>query len=109
MVIHVLFYRIYNLINNKTNGLFIFYLCFGSRFNFIAFIIPTIIFLDNRILKFELKLLHLAIITFFGCLFYVPSWLNNEFSLSFIYSEQAVLKQTQYFHLKKLQDFHLNY
>jgi len=103
-----MFYSIalYSLINNKTEWSILFFaLCFGSRFNFIAFIIPTIMFLDKRILKFELKLLHLAIITFFGCLFYVPSWLNNEFSLSFIYSEQAGFKTNSIFSFEEIARF----
>ena len=82
-----------------------FSLCFGSRFNFIIFIIPTLIFFDNRILTLEKKITHIIMITFFGCLFYVPSWLQSQFSLSFIYSEQAHFKTNSVLSIEEISRF----
>lgn len=82
-----------------------FSLCFGSRFNFIIFIIPTLIFFDNKILTLEKKITHILMITFFGCLFYVPSWLQSQFSLSFIYSEQAQFKTNSVLSIEEISRF----
>lgn len=82
-----------------------FSLCFGSRFNFIIFIIPTIIFLDTKILNLEKKIIHVLIIIFFGCMFYVPSWLQSQFSLSFIYSEQANFKTNSILSIEEISRF----
>ena len=38
-------------------------------------------------------------------MFYVPSWLNNEFSLSFIYSEQAGFKTNSIFSFEEIARF----
>ena len=82
-----------------------FALCFGSRFNFIAFIIPTFIFFDSKIINYKKKFFHIFIITFFGCLFYVPSWLQSQFSLSFIFSEQAEFKTNPVLSLEEVSRF----
>ena len=82
-----------------------FALCFGSRFNFIIFIIPTLMFFDKQILSLEKKIVHILIIIFFGCLFYVPSWLQSQFSLNFIYSEQANFKTNSVFSFEELSRF----
>ena len=82
-----------------------FSLCFGSRFNFIIFIIPTLIFVDTKIINIEKKITHIFIITFFGCMFYVPSWLQNQFSLSFIYSEQASFKTNSILSIEEISRF----
>ena len=82
-----------------------FSLCFGSRFNFIIFIIPTIVFFDNNTLNLEKKIIHILIIVFFGCLFYVPSWLQSQFSLSFIYSEQAMFKKNAILSIEEVARF----
>ena len=82
-----------------------FALCFGSRFNFIIFIIPTLMFFDKQTFSLRKKIVHILIIIFFGCLFYVPSWLQSQFSLNFIYSEQANFKTNSVFFLKNFQDF----
>lgn len=82
-----------------------FALCFGSRFNFIVFIIPTIFFIDNKILNLEKKIIHMLIIIFFGCLFYVPSWLQSQFNLDFIYSEQASFKTNSIFSFEEISRF----
>ena len=86
-------------------AIFFFSLCFGTRFNFIIFIIPTIIFFDNKILSLEKKITLISIITFFGCLFYVPSWLQSQFSLSFIYSEQANFKTNSILSIEEISRF----
>ena len=86
-------------------AIFFFSLCFGSRFNFIIFIIPTIIFFDDKILLLEKKITLISIITFFGCLFYVPSWLQSQFSLSFIYSEQANFKTNSILSIEEISRF----
>ena len=103
-----MFYSIglYALTNKKFEiSILFFALCFGSRFNFIAFIIPTILFLDNKYIKLNDKILHILIITFFGCLFYIPSWLENHFSLSFIYSEQAIFKTGSILSIEEISRF----
>ena len=82
-----------------------FTMCFGCRFNFIIFIIPTIIFFDNKTLNLEKKIIHILLITFFGCLFYVPSWLQSQFSLSFIYSEQAMFKKNAILSIEEISRF----
>ncbi len=82
-----------------------FSLCFGSRFNFIIFIIPTIVFLDNKIINLEKKIIHILIIIFFGCMFYVPSWLQSNFDLNFIYSEQASFKTNSIFSIEEISRF----
>ncbi len=82
-----------------------FSLCFGSRFNFIIFIIPTLIFFDNKIINLEKKIFHIVIIIFFGCMFYVPSWLQNQFSLSFIYAEQSNFKTNSILSIEEFSRF----
>lgn len=103
-----MFYSIglYALTIKKLQISFLFFaLCFGSRFNFIAFIIPTIFFIDNKFLNLKEKILHILIVIFFGCLFYVPSWLQNQFSLSFIYSEQASFKTNSILSIEEISRF----
>lgn len=63
-----------------------FSLCFGSRFNFIVFILPTIFFLDKYLIDNKKKLLVTLIIATYGGLFYLPSWLQSSFSLNFVFS-----------------------
>ena len=82
-----------------------FALCFGSRFNFIAFIIPAIFFIDKRFLSLNNKFIHILIIIFFGCLFYFPSWFQSHFSLSFIYSEQASFKTNSILSIEEISRF----
>ena len=53
-----MFYSIglYTLVHGKFHiSILFFALCFGSRYNFIAFIIPTILFLDKKYLKLNEK------------------------------------------------------
>ena len=103
-----MFYSIglYTLTKRKFEiSILFFALCFGSRFNFIAFIIPTILFIDKEYLKINDKIYHIIIIIFFGCLFYVPSWLQSQFSLSFIYSEQANFKNNSIFSIEEISRF----
>tara|TARA_B110000503_G_scaffold80868_1_gene123759 strand:- start:532 stop:1320 length:789 start_codon:yes stop_codon:yes gene_type:complete len=63
-----------------------FSLCFGSRFNFIVFILPTIFLLGKPFIDNKIKLLMTFIITTYGGLFYLPSWIQSSFSLDFIFS-----------------------
>jgi len=63
-----------------------FSLCFGSRFNFIVFILPTILLLSESFLDHKKKILVCFIVTIFGGLFYLPSWLQESFSVNFIFS-----------------------
>jgi hypothetical protein len=62
--------------------------CFCSRFNFIVFIIPTILLLNKSFLDYQKKLLMIFIVSTYGGLFYLPSWLQSSFSLDFIFSPQ---------------------
>ena len=103
-----MFYSIglYTLVHGKFHiSILFFALCFGSRFNFIAFIIPTILFLDKKYLKLNEKFITIFIVIFFGCLFYVPSWLQSQFSLNFIYSEQASFKTNSIFSIEEISRF----
>jgi hypothetical protein len=65
-----------------------FSLSFGSRFNFIVFILPTILFLSQSFLDSKKKILISFIVITYGGLFYLPSWLQNSFSIDFIFSSQ---------------------
>jgi hypothetical protein len=67
-------------------SLIFFSLSFGSRFNFIVFILPTILFLSQSFIDNKKKLLLSFIVLIFGGLFYLPSWLQSSFSLDFIFS-----------------------
>jgi hypothetical protein len=67
-------------------SLIFFSLCFGSRLNFIIFILPTIFFLSERLIDTKKKFLISFTIILFGGLFYLPIWLQAKFSLSFIFS-----------------------
>ena len=67
-------------------SLIFFSLCFGSRFNYIVFILPTILFMDKVFINNKKKLLISFIVVTYGGLFYLPSWLQNSFSLDFIFS-----------------------
>ena len=80
---------VYLLSNNKNQVSILFLaLSFGSRFNFIVFIIPTILFFENSNLTINKKLVILFNVIFFGCLFFVPAWIANKFSLNFIFSKE---------------------
>jgi len=86
-----LFYSlgIYFVTKKKIELSIIFFsLCFGSRFNFIVFILPTILLLNKSFLDYQKKSLMIFIITTYGGLFYLPSWLQASFSLDFIFSSQ---------------------
>ena len=97
---------LFSLVKKKLEiSIFFFVLCFGSRFNFIAFIIPAIILIDKNVLKIEHKLSVIFLIIFFGSLFYVPNWLQHKFSLDFIYSEQSDFKQNHIFSLIEIGRF----
>lgn len=103
-----LFYSIglYTLVNKKYEiSILFFALCFGSRFNFIAFIVPTIFFIDSKFINLKQKIINIFIIVFFGCLFYVPSWLQNQFALDFIYSEQSSFKTNSILSIEELSRF----
>jgi hypothetical protein len=77
----------YFVIKKKIELSIIFFsLCFGSRFNFIVFILPTILFLSKTFLDKTKKLLISFMVITYGGLFYLPSWLQNSFSLDFIFS-----------------------
>jgi hypothetical protein len=67
-------------------SLIFFSLSFGSRFNFIVFILPTILFVNQSFINNKKKLFATLVIMTFGGLFYLPSWLQSSFSLSFIFS-----------------------
>jgi hypothetical protein len=86
-----LFYSLgfYFITNKKIELSIIFFsLCFGSRFNFIVFILPTILFLSQSFVDNKKKILISFIIITYGGLFYLPSWLQAKFSLDFIFSPQ---------------------
>jgi hypothetical protein len=63
-----------------------FSLCFGSRFNYIVFILPSILLLSKSFIDIKKKILICFIIITYGGLFYLPSWLQARFSLDFIFS-----------------------
>jgi hypothetical protein len=79
---------LYFFLKNKNELCVIFFsLCIGSRFNFIIFVLPTLLAFKKE--KFNLKERFFIIISvvFFGSLFFVPTWLSDKFSLDFIFSK----------------------
>lgn len=75
---------LYSKNKNELSILF-FSLTLGCRLNFIIYIIP-IIFLNDKNIEKKLTILFCTI--FFGLLFFVPTWLQNGFSLDFIFSNK---------------------
>lgn len=67
-------------------SVFFFSICIASRLNFIIFILPIFLFLDDSFFNNKKKLAVIFIIITFGGLFYLPSWLQSSFSLNFIFS-----------------------
>jgi len=79
---------LYFLLIKKNELCVIFFsLCVGSRFNFIIFILPTILVFKKDDCNLKERFFILISVVFFGSLFFVPTWLSNKFSLDFIFSK----------------------
>jgi hypothetical protein len=78
------------LLKSKLLSLFFFAFCIGSRANFALFIYPSLLiyfyYINQAEIKIKIKnfLLYCITLTAIGIIFYIPVFVTNDFSISFI-------------------------